>query len=81
MGKLDSTSSLRLDKEHDEPRKSWSGSYIAAGHLRTDTSSDHRAPALFRTVGAKASLLDACFRVLACCAKKKFLNSFTSFSR
>ena len=70
-----------LTKTHDEPRKPWSGSYIAAGRLRTDTSSDHRAPARFWTVGAKASLLDACFRVFARCAKKKIFNSFTSFSR
>ena len=50
-------------RTHDEPRKSWSGSYIAAGLLRADTSYDHRAPARFWTVGTKASLLDACFRV------------------
>ena len=59
-------------RTHDEPRKSWLGKYIAAGRLPTDTSSDHRAPVRFRTVGAKASLHDACFRVLACCVKRKF---------
>ena len=63
------------------PGSHGSGSYIAAGLLRTDTSSDHRAPAWFWTVGAKASLLDTCFRVFARCAKKKIFNSFTSFSR
>ena len=68
-------------RTHDEPRKSWSGGYIAAGLLRADVSSDHRALARFWTVGAKASLLDACFRVFARYAKKKIFNSFTSFSR
>ena len=82
VGKLNSTSSLRLDKDpRYMPGKSWSGHYIAAGLLRADTSSAHVAPARFWTVGAKASLLSACFRVFARCAKKKIFNSFTSFSR
>ena len=33
-------------RTHDEPRKSWSGGYIAAGLLRADVSSDHRACAV-----------------------------------
>ena len=41
----------------------------------------HRAHARFWTVGAKASygngrLLDACFRVFACCAKKENFQLF-----
>ena len=86
VGKLDSTSSLRLDKDHDEPGKSGTFSYIAAGLLCADVSFMHRALARFWAVGAKAShgnnrLLDACFRVFARCAKKRIFNSFTSFSR
>ena len=73
-------------RTHDEPGKSGTCGYIAAGLLRADVSFGHRAPARFWTVGAKAShgkgrLLDACFRVFARCAKKKLFNSFTSFSR
>ena len=87
VGKLDSTSSLRLDKD---PR--WAREvrdvrlYSCWSSARADVSSRHRTPAWFWTVGAKAShgngrLLDACFRVFARCAKKKIFNSFTSFSR
>ena len=36
VGKLGSTSSLRLDKAHDEPGKSGTFGYIAAGLLRAD---------------------------------------------
>ena len=84
-GKLDSTSSLRLDKDPRWALEVRMCGYIAAGLLRADVLSGHRAPARFWTVGAKAShgngrLLDACFRVFACCAKKKIFNSFTSFS-
>ena len=58
-------------RTHDEPGKSKTCGYIAAGLLRSGVSFGHRAPARFWTVGAKASLLDACFRVFARCAKKK----------
>ena len=73
-------------RTHDEPGKSGTFSYIAAGLLCADVSFTHRALARFWAVGAKAShgnnrLLDACFRVLARCAKKKIFNSFTSFNR
>ena len=86
MGKLDSTSSLRLDRTHDEPGKSGTFGYIAAGLLCADVSFTYHALARFWAVGAKAShgnnrLLNACFRVFARCAKKKIFNSFTSFSR
>ena len=67
---------------HDEPGKSGTCGYIAAGLLRADVSFGHRAPARFWTVGAKAShgnghLLDARFRVFVRWAKKKIFNSFT----
>ena len=70
---------------HDEPGKSETCGYRAAGLLRSGVTFGHRAPARYWTVGAKAShgngrLLDACFRVFARCAKKKIFNSFTSFS-
>ena len=73
-------------RTHDEPGKSGTFGYIAAGLLCADVSFTHRALARFWAVGAKAShgnnrLLDACFRVFARCAKKKIFNSFTSFSR
>ena len=73
-------------RTHDEPGKSGTFGYIAAGLLCADVSFTHRALARFWAVGAKAShgnnrLLDACFRVFAPCAKKKIFNSFTSFSR
>ena len=73
-------------RTHDEPGKSETCGYIAAGLLRSGVTLGHRAPARFWTVGAKAShgngrLLGACFRVFARCAKKKMFNSFTSFSR
>ena len=68
-------------RTHDDPRKSWTCGYIAAGLLRADVSSGHRTPARFWTVSAKASLLDACFHVFTHCAKKKIFNSFTSFRR
>ena len=73
-------------RTHDEHRKSGTCGYIAAGLLHADVSSGHSAPARFWIVGAKAShgngrLLDACFRVIARCAKKTIFNSFTSFSR
>ena len=73
-------------RTHDEPGKSGTYGYIAAGLLRDDVSFGHRASARFWTVGAKASrgngcLLDACFGVFARCAKKKIFNSFISFSR
>ena len=73
-------------RTHDEPGKSGTFGYIAAGLLCADVSFTHRALARFWAVGAKGShgnnrLLDACFRVFARCAKKKIFNSFTSFSR
>ena len=73
-------------RTHDEPGKSGTFDYIAAGLLCADVSFTYRALARFWAVGAKAShgnnrLLDACFRVFARCAKKKIFNSFTSFSR
>ena len=73
-------------RTHDEPGKSGTFGYIAAGLLCADVSFTHRALARFWAVGAKAShgsnrLLDACFRVFAHCAKKRIFNSFTSFSR
>ena len=73
-------------RTHDEPGKSGTFGYIAAGLLCADVSFTHRALARFWAVGAKAShgnnrLLDACFRVFARCAKKRIFNSFTSFSR
>ena len=73
-------------RTHDEPGKSGTFGYIAAGLLCDDVSFTYRALARFWAVGAKAShgnnrLLDACFRVFARCAKKKIFNSFTSFSR
>ena len=73
-------------RTHDEPGKSGTFGYIAAGLLCADVSFTHRAFARFWAVGAKAShgnnrLLDACFRVFARCAKKKIFNSFTSLSR
>ena len=71
-------------RANDEPGKSGTCGYRAAG--RADVSFGHRAPARVWTVGAKAThgngrLLDACFRVIARCAKKEIFNSFTSFSR
>ena len=62
-------------RTHDEPGKSGTCGYIAAGSS-ADVSSRHCATARFWTVGAKAShgngrLLDACYRVFARCAKKK----------
>ena len=73
-------------RTHDEPGKSGTFGYIAAGLLCADVSFTHRTLVRFWAVGAKAShvndrLLDACFRVFARCAKKKIFNSFTSFSR
>ena len=73
-------------RTHDEPRKSETFGYIAAGLLCADVSFTHCALAQIWDVGAKAShgnnrLFDACFRVFARCAKKKIFNSFTSFSR
>ena len=73
-------------RTHDEPGKSGTFGYIAAGLLCADVSFMHRALARFWAVGAKAShgnnrLLDACFRVFARCAKKRIFNSFASFSR
>ena len=73
-------------RTHDEPGKSGTFGYIAAGLLCADVSFTHRALARFWAVGAKAShgnnrLLDACFRVFVRCAKKKIFNSFTAFSR
>ena len=73
-------------RTHDEPGKSGTFGYIAAGLLCADVSFTLRALVRFWAVGAKAShgnnrLLDACFRVFARCAKKKIFNSFTSFSR
>ena len=73
-------------RTHDEPGKSGTFGYIAAGLLCADVSFTHRVLARFWAVGAKAShgnnrLLDACFRVFARCAKKRIFNSFTSFSR
>ena len=73
-------------RTNDEPGKSGTFGYIAAGLLCADVSFTHRALARFWAVGAKAAhgnkrLLDACFRVFARCAKKKIFNSFTSFSR
>ena len=64
-------------RTHDEPGKSGTFGYIAAGLLCADVSFTHRALARFWAAGAKAShgnnrLLDACFRVFARCAKKKF---------
>ena len=64
-------------RTHDEPGKSGTCGYIAAGLLRDDVSSGHHAPAHFWTVGAMAShgngrLLDTCFRVFAHCVKRKF---------
>ena len=64
-------------RTHDEPGKSGTFGYIAAGLLCADVSFTHRALARFWAVGAKAShgnnrLLDACFRVFARCAKRKF---------
>ena len=71
-------------RTHDEPGKSGTFGYIAAGLLCADVSFTHRALARFWAVGAKAShgnnrLLDACLRVFARCAKKRIFNSFTSF--
>ena len=73
-------------KTHDEPGKSGTFGYIAAGLLCADVSFTYRALARYWAVGAKAShgnnrLLDACFRVFARCVKKRIFNSFTSFSR
>ena len=64
-------------RTHDEPGKSGTFGYIAADLLCADVSFTHRALARFWAVGAKAShgnnhLLDACFRVFARCAKRKF---------
>ena len=64
-------------RTHDEPGKSGTFGYIAAGLLCADVSFTYRALARFWAVGAKAShgnnrLLDACFRVFARCAKRKF---------
>ena len=73
-------------RTHDEPWKSETFGYIAAGLLCADVSFTHCALAQIWDVGAKAlhgnnRLFDACFRVFARCAKKKIFNSFTSFSR
>ena len=73
-------------RTHDEPGKSGTFGYMAAGLLCADVSFTRRALARFWAVGAKAShgnnrLLDACFRVFVRCVKKKIFNSFTSFSR
>ena len=73
-------------RTHDEPGKSETFGYIAAGLLCADVSFTHCALAQIWDVGAKAlhgnnRLFDACFRVFARCAKKKIFNSFTSFSR
>ena len=64
-------------RTHDEPGKSGTYGYIAAGLLRDDVSFGHRAPARFWTVGAKASrgngrLLDACFAYSRVARKRKF---------
>ena len=64
-------------RTHHEPRKSGTCGYIAAGLLRADVSSGYRAPARFWTVGAKPSLLDACFRVFACCTKKRKFSTLS----
>ena len=73
-------------RTHDEPGKSETCGYKAAGLLRSGVTFGHRAPARFWTVGAKAShgngrLLVACFHVFARCPKKNIFNSLTSFSR
>ena len=73
-------------RTHDEPGKSETFGYIAAGLLCADVSFTHCALAQIWDVGAKAlhgnnRLFDACFRVFARSAKKKIFNSFTSFSR
>ena len=70
-------SSLNWTRTHDEPGKSGTYSYIAAGLLRDDVSFGHCAPAQFWTVGAKAShgnghLLDACFMYSRIARKRKF---------
>ena len=64
-------------RTHDEPRKSWTCGYIAAGLLRADVSSGHRAPARFWTVGAKALLLDACFFVYSRVARKRKFSTLS----
>ena len=73
-------------RTHDEPGKSGTFRYIAAGLLCADVSFTYRALARYWAVGNKAwhgnnRLLDACFRVFARCAKKNIFNSFTSFRR
>ena len=64
-------------RTHDDPGKSGTYGYIAAGLLRDDVSLGHCAPARFWTVGAKPShgngrLLDACFVYSRVARKRKF---------
>ena len=56
VGKLDSQALFAWTRTHDEPGKSETCDYRAAGLVRSGMTFGHRALARFWTVGAKASV-------------------------